>query len=111
VVTFSTPAAVASASRNASILAEHMSLSVAFVAAMAVNADSNSFVDVCAFHLAALALYYAKHSPSIHLYVLFYFSFSSADLSSFASCRVLSSALFLGWPARFSASGPVDEDA
>ena len=75
VVTFSTPAAVASTSRNASILAEHMSLSVPFVAAMVVNANSNSFVDVCSFHLAALALYYAKHSPSIHLYVLFLFLF------------------------------------
>lgn len=70
VVTLSTPAVVASARRNSSILAERRALSAAYAVVMAVKASANAWVDVCLFHVAALALYSFRQSPSIQRYVL-----------------------------------------
>lgn len=93
--TVTTPAAVASSSRNSSILAERVSLSCANSCVIASNAVLNTGVDVWAFHLAALLPYSFRHVPSIHLYDFF-------ELLS-----ILSSAgdVFLGWLALSAAGG------
>jgi hypothetical protein len=69
-ITFTTPALLASTSRNASMAAARASLSSANLAAVALNAAANSGDDVCDVHFAALALYSIRQSPVIHRYVL-----------------------------------------
>ena len=69
-ITFTTPALLASSSRNASISAARASLSSANLAAVALNAAANSGDDVCDVHFVALALYSIRQSPVIHRYVL-----------------------------------------
>jgi hypothetical protein len=102
VVTFSTPAIVASSSKNASTLSERLSLSASYSFTMALNLSAKSFVDVCIFHLFALVLYSAKHSPSIHRYYFFPFFYSV-----FSSGGVSASICASGWPTLGSACGLV----
>ena len=93
--TFTTPASVASRSRNSSILLERSSFCFPYLFATASNAALNAGVDVCAFHLVALLPYSLRHSPSTHLYdsLLTYEFFFVADV------------VFLGWPTLSSAVG------
>jgi hypothetical protein len=69
-ITFTTPALLASTSRNASMAAARASLSSANLAAVALNSAANSGDDVCDVHFVALALYSIRQSPVIHRYVL-----------------------------------------
>ena len=93
VVTVTTPAAIASSSRNVSILSVRSSLSSAHACIICWNASVNSCVDVCCFHFVVLVLYSRRHSPSSHLYDRLLLSFSVAS----------SGAVFLGWPTRCAA--------
>jgi hypothetical protein len=56
VVVLSTPATIASANMNSSILAARVALSSSYFFATAVNAAWNSGVAVCVFHAIALEL-------------------------------------------------------
>ena len=101
-LTSRTPAIVASLSRNASIFADRSALSSSYVLVMALNATTNSTVDVCCFHLFALALYSVRYSPYIHRYV-----FDSSSVLFCISGGVPCSSFSLGWPTLSYASGPV----
>ena len=91
-----TPAFSASRSRNSSILVVQVLLSTANSVAMALKAEVNVCVDVCASHRAALLLYSLRHSPSTQRYYLS----SSPCRVSFAGVSVL------GLPTLCLAGGP-----